>query len=634
MLDYMRKQAGSWVIRILLFGIVVVFAFWGVGSYTNRDINTILTIGDVRVPYSEYRDIYNILVDSYRQVYDNLDSATLEFLDVKGQAVRALVERYLLLEAARRLEVQVAPGEVASRIASTQAFQENGVFSPQRYQIFLDLNRMTAEAYEASVGREIVIERVSELIQASAVVTPQEIQDNLQLMTRKAVATVVTLTPNDFVRKVSPPTRDQIEEFYDENLELYRVPERFRQAIAVIDPADFRDRVTVPVEEVEDWYDGHQRDYTEPAAYRLSHILFSLPADAPAESISDVRVRAEEVAARIRNGEITFERAAREISDDRDSALKGGDLGFVEETDLTGSIRNAAADLEPGGISDPTPTARGFEIIKLIEDRDSRVIPLDEVRGTIEEQLRRDRAFEQAYDAADDLLDAVQKSGRPLADIAGERGLLTVRTPLFSRQSKLESLELPRELLEAAFSTQEEDVGDIYERDGKLYLFQTVERNDSFIPDLEEVRDRVEGGLLVRRAMDLALEKAREMVAGFEGGESVNSLASSLRKRAVTTEPFTVLDTTLDRFEDAEQIIREAFSLGKPGRAVVASGRQAHYFVVLEKFVEPTEQELDEKRATVEQALWYQRQQDLLGGYIQGLREEMEDRIKVNEDLL
>ena len=59
MLEYMRKNVGSWVIKFMLFGIAIVFAFWGVGSYSNRELNTIMTIDDVKIPYNEYRDIYS-----------------------------------------------------------------------------------------------------------------------------------------------------------------------------------------------------------------------------------------------------------------------------------------------------------------------------------------------------------------------------------------------------------------------------------------------------------------------------------------------------------------------------------------------------------------------------------------------
>ncbi len=634
MLEYMRKNAGSWVIKILLFGIAIVFSFWGVGSYTNRNVNTVVTIDEVKVPYNEYRDIYNTLVDTYRQMYENLDSATLDFLDIRTQALDSLIERYLFLEAARRMKVEVSGDEVAAEVAATPSFQENGLFSPQRYRLFLDLNRMTPEAYETTVARDLTLQKVTDLIKLSAVITPQEVEDNLRLLTRKAVARVVRLSPNDFVRQVGPSTEEEIQAFFEENLEIYRVPEKFRQTIAVIDPLAMQATVQVSAEEMEEWYEDRETEYTEEASYRLGHILFALPQAASAESINAVRVRAEEAVSMIRDDKISFEEAVRRFSDDKDSAARKGDLGFLEESALERAVRDAVGDLPPGEVSEPLPTARGFQIIRVLEVRPQRLIPFGEVRDDIEKKLRKERAFELAYDQADDLLDELQGSERSLEELAREKGLMTITTPLFSRGSPLETLELPRDLLEATFDTEEGEIGDIYEREGKLYLFQTTERNESYLPELDEVRDQVEGGLLVKKAMELARGKGEEMVEALKGGQSLPSLANSLRKRIVTTEPFTVMDSNLGELDDAGAIIRTAFSIDKPGQAALADGVQAQYIVLLERFIDPTEEERKENLFTIREALRFQREQDVLKSFVLALREEMKDKITINQDLL
>lgn len=634
MLQYMRKNVGSWFIKFMLFGIVIVFSFWGVGSYTNRDDNTVMTIDDVKVPYNEYRDIYNTLFESYREVYESMDSATLDFLDIRKQAIDALTERYLLYEGARRMNIEVSGSEVAAQIASISVFQENGFFSRQKYQLFLDINRLTPEAYEASVTREILLSKVTELIKVAAVITPQEVQDNLQLLTREAVAKVIRLSPNDFVRDVPPASEDELLDFFEDNLEIYRVPEMFRQTIAVIDPSLLEDQAQVTIEEMEDWYEDREQEYTKPAAYRLKHILFSLPQEASAQTISEIRVKAEDVVRMIREGEISFEKAVREYSDDTNSIAKSGDLGFLEESALARPIRNTAQDLELSEISDPIPTAKGFEVISVTEAREEQLVPFSQVRDDIEKQIKSETVFELAYDLADDLLDEVLDTARPLEDLAREKSLMIITTPLFSRGSALEAMELPEDLLVAVFDTEEEEIGDIYERNGKLYLFQTIERNDSYLPDIDQVRDVVEGGLLVKQAMGIALEKAGEMLDAYEDGRSIDSLAASLKKRVVTTEPFTIMETFLSGIDDAEQIIQTAFSLSRPGQAAVASGKQTQYLIILDSFVEPNEEELNANRSLIESALTFQREQDVLKGYVQALKEEMGDRIVVNERLL
>ena len=50
--------------------------------------------------------------------------------------------------------------------------------------------------------------------------------------------------------------------------------------------------------------------------------------------------------------------------------------------------------------------------------------------------------------------------------------------------------------------------------------------------------------------------------------------------------------------------------------------------------MESSEEELNENRSMIEGALMFQREKDVLNGYVQALKEEMGDRIVVNQDLL
>jgi len=633
MLQYMRKNAGSWIIKILLFGIVVVFAFWGIGPYGD-DPNTVITINKVKVPYAEYRELYSNLLDSYRQAYKDLDPEVLESLNLREQAKNLLLERYLLLEAARRLEVTVTPEEVAAQIASTPVFQENGVFAPHRYQSFLDFKRMTPETYESSLRMDMIVAKVTDIIKVSAVVTPQEVDESLMLLTRKAVATVLPLTPNDFVRKVAPPTPEEIQDYFDDHQDLYRVPETFRQAVVTIDPDDFTKKVLVSTEDMKELYGQMTMDFIVPGAFRVRHILFSVPEGAPAESVSQVRSLAGDVVQRIRDGEITFEEAARRYSDDASSAKEGGDLGFIEEDSIDPAFLQALRDLDEGEVSDPVPTDNGFEVFLGSEYREERIKPFEEVREEVEEKIRSDRAFDMAFDLADDLLDEADDTGKPLEELAREKGLAITVTPYFSRETSLESLDVPEDLLKAAFATQVGQMGDIFEENGKVYLFQTVDRKDPYLPPLEDVRKEVEGGVLIQKALQMAGEKAGEFLAEVRKGKSLESVAASVSKKTLRTDPFTVMDDALPGIEDAGKVITAAFSIEKPGGVAVASGERAHYLVRLEEIVVPDKEDLEEERGAVREALLYQRQQEVLAGYIQGIRDDLGERLVVHDELM
>ncbi|UCF30857.1 MAG: SurA N-terminal domain-containing protein [bacterium] len=634
MLRYMRENVGSWAIRILLFGIAIVFAFWGIGSYSDRDINTILTIDKVRVPYSEYRDAYNALIETYRNLYDQIDSETLKNIDIKEQAVETLVDRYLLLEAAKRLNVSVSTDEVEAAVVQNPSFQEGGVFSPRLFQAYLDYNRMTPDAFEASLSRDLTITKVTDLIQLSAVVTPQEIEDNLDLLTRQITLNVVTLDPNLFIRRLSPPSEEELLDFYDENIENYRVPEKFTQAVTIIDTEDLEAGVRIDEEEIEELYAEREKDYIEPASFKLRHILFAFPANATAESIAATRLRAEEVADDIREGVISFEEAAGKWSGDTNTSGTGGELPYMSEDELDPALVDAALSLEKGEISEPVPTSRGFELIGVVEKKEERVKPLAEVRDEIRALIMEDRVLEAAYDLADDLIEEAQGGDTTLQDLAREEGLTVVVTPPFPRGRIPRTVDLPSSVLKAVFDTEEGEVGDVYELGGRLYLFQNIARTESYLPDLEEVRDEVSAGLIIKRSLDLALQEGEEMIGRLQEGETLKAIARQLGASIETTPPFTILERSLPGLTEVEDLVRDAFTISEPGGAVLVEGKQGHYLAVLKEIIPPTEEEKNAARESIENALRIQRESDTLASYVQVLREEYEDRIQVNRDLL
>lgn len=66
---------------------------------------------------------------------------------------------------------------------------------------------------------------------------------------------------------------------------------------------------------------------------------------------------------RLRKGE-SFANLARELSVDRGSAKKGGDLGFFGRGVMVRAFEDAAFKLSKGEISEPVKTEFGYHIIK------------------------------------------------------------------------------------------------------------------------------------------------------------------------------------------------------------------------------------------------------------------------------
>jgi peptidyl-prolyl cis-trans isomerase SurA len=96
----------------------------------------------------------------------------------------------------------------------------------------------------------------------------------------------------------------------------------------------------------------------------VEHILVKAEAGREEESLA----RAESLRERILAGE-DFHQLARTHSDDPGSAVKGGDLGWVQAQDVVPAFGNAMQSLPEGELSEPVRSSFGYHLIRVLERR-------------------------------------------------------------------------------------------------------------------------------------------------------------------------------------------------------------------------------------------------------------------------
>jgi peptidyl-prolyl cis-trans isomerase C len=152
--------------------------------------------------------------------------------------------------------------------------------------------------------------------------------------------------------------------------------------------AEIAAKIAVTPEQVNDFYAKNPDQFKQGESVRASHILISVPKGADAAAKTAARTKAETVLKDAKAGK-DFAALAKEHSADPGSAANGGDLGFFQQGQMVGPFNDAAFTLAPGTISDLVETEFGFHIIKVIEKKEGRTIPLDEVKPQVEQYLER-----------------------------------------------------------------------------------------------------------------------------------------------------------------------------------------------------------------------------------------------------
>ncbi len=125
----------------------------------------------------------------------------------------------------------------------------------------------------------------------------------------------------------------------------------------------------------------------------VSHIMIKSPTGAPTADSIAAKAKVDEIYAKVQAGE-DFATLARQFSDDKQSAVKGGEIPMFGLYEMPQTFEKAAFGLANNGeVAAPIKTAWGWHIIKRIEKKE---IPAFEVvKPEIKQRVNRDQRGNQ-----------------------------------------------------------------------------------------------------------------------------------------------------------------------------------------------------------------------------------------------
>ena len=157
-------------------------------------------------------------------------------------------------------------------------------------------------------------------------------------------------------------------------------------------------------DEIKGFYDASKASFTVPAEYQLAQIFIASPDTLDKAAAAAAQKKAADIAARVQKAPNDFAKIAREASEHKDSAGKGGDLGWVPEPQLVPEVRSVVVRMTKGEVSAPIRTAGGWHIVRLVDRKASSAKPLADVRDQIANTMRMRRAQDVERRYIEDLL--------------------------------------------------------------------------------------------------------------------------------------------------------------------------------------------------------------------------------------
>jgi parvulin-like peptidyl-prolyl isomerase len=146
-------------------------------------------------------------------------------------------------------------------------------------------------------------------------------------------------------------------------------------------------------------YDARKSQLLVPRQFRLAQIFVALPKNADKTSTEKAQAKLETIKKSLHQSGADFATVAKANSEEPESATRGGELGWLTESQIQPEVRSQLGSLSRNSISEPIRLDDGWHILKMIEIKEPYTPALEEIRSALAQQLRNEKtqANSQAY---------------------------------------------------------------------------------------------------------------------------------------------------------------------------------------------------------------------------------------------
>ncbi len=625
MLRLMRRQAGSWLIKVLLGAIVIVFVFWGVGSFRSQRGGRVALVNGDQITLDEYREAYNNLIEQLRGRFgNNLDEKMIETLQVKKQALNQLIDNRLLIQESKRLKFRVSKKELADAISNITAFQSAGMFDSRIYKNVLDRLRMTPEAFEAAQKNAMMIDKLRTLITSSAKVSDQEAREWYNWVNASVNIDFVFFDPSRY--KDIHPSVEEIKTFFENHKENYKTDAMVKARYLHFDPDRYQSKVVLSDEEIREYYDENSEAFKIPKTVEARHILLRVNQDAGPELIKKTKERALNILKLAKEGK-NFAELAKQYSEGptRDN---GGYLGKFKKEDMVKPFADKAFSLKTGEISEPVRTRFGWHLIKVEKVNEASITSFDEAKNKIRKKLTEDKAKSLAYDEAEAVSD-VAFEGEELVNAAKERNLNILTTDFFSSNGPQKGIDNPSKFASIAFNLLVMEISDIQEFEKGYYILQVVDKIPPKIPEFDKIKENVKTDLVKEKQEEKAKADSTAFIAALKNGKNMGTESKHFNLTPKTTG-FFKRNGSIPKIGFERDIAEAAFQLTSENKLPknVLKSAKGYYVIQFKDRKIPETDAFDKEKEEIKKRLFAQKKSRILDAMLAQIKSRSDISIK------
>ncbi len=632
MLYRMRRHKGwlKWSLAAVVLTFVLFyipdFLTTPTGAAPNEEL---ATVEDEKITVGAFTRRYNAQVQAYRNAYGGqMNDQLLKQLGIDRQILQQLIDEEAMVAESRKQGITVSDVEIRERILALPGFQENGKFvGEQRYRQILQIQNppLSTTEFETSLRRALQIEKLRSALTGWMSVNDADVVAEFKRRNEKVKLEVVPVTAEAFKNQVAV-TDAELVPYFESAKDKYRIGEKRKIKYAQLNVEQVRSTIVVPEAEINAFYQQNLTQYQTPAQVRASHILFKLEG----KDEKAVQAQAEEVLKKAKAPNADFAALAKQYSEDDTNNMNGGDLDYFGRGRMVAEFEQAAFGMKAGETSDLVKTAFGFHIIKVVENQPESTRALAEVRAELEDQLKWQKAQAEAESIAQSL-EATTKTPADLDRVAKERGLSVVETGLIASDEPIQGVGAQPELSSRVFAMKEGEVTPAM-RVATGWVFATVTgRQDSYVPQLAEVKARVADDVRQEKAAAMARQRAAAIATDLKTAKDFTAAAKRAGLEVKTTE-LVARGSAIPDLGISEAVDAAAFALPQGGVSDAVSTPTGTAVIRVVEKVGVTDAELASGMDPLRDELVNARRDKFFGAYMQKAKTGL--KINIRQDTL
>jgi peptidyl-prolyl cis-trans isomerase D len=631
MLSTMRNFLSSWIFK----GILILVALGLVGLYGGYSrwkgkATYVAKVNDVTIEWREYNDAFQNAVKQYREDPDFTEKK-IEELHLKEKILDSLIAKILILQEAKRLGLSIPDEELREAIESAPDFQENGQFNKRKYERSIRGSLMTPEQFEQSQRENLLLSKVVGLIKMnSGKVSEEEVLETYLFENERIDLLFLKIAPDSFKGQVSA-NEIEIKDYYQKHQEEFRIPTFVQIQYLLFRPSDFESKIQISPDEIKRYYDSRKDTFKIPKQVRVRDILIKAGPQDTSDQLEAKKKKAEEILEKAKKTK-DFGSLVRQYSE-AENASKGGDLGWIQRGMLGEQVESLLFSLKAGDLSGVLLGRDGFHILKIDEVKEEKQKSFEEVKDQILQTLKKEKAKKEATRKADDAFYPLFRS-RDLEGYSREENIPIKTTGLFKEGDEIPDIGKNPLFYSSAFSLKLGEISPVVNVPPNFYILKLMNKKDSRIPPLNEVKEEVTRRVIGTKAEEKAHQVAEDLLNQIRKGKNIKEVAREKGFHLEETGFFTRTAGVVPHIGPAREWMGILASLTEknPVPKEVIKTKDGYFVAKLSGYEPADQNKFQSMKKNLEKRLIYQMQEEAFQNWLEQLKAKA--KIDINKDIL